>query len=442
MTEIRLSDNIAPPYSPLFNDKLHTDQCITTGRAGAKSSYMAIKTIYSIISSECAVVVMRKRHNKLRKTVYKECLRAIRRLGLDPSKDFKCTVSPMQITYLENGSTIYFTGNDNIDDTKGLIDDKYPIKLVVIDELTEIFEQGDGDDEIQNIKATFVRGNDDYFTTLYLFNPPKNPKAPVMKWLTEMKVRPNFKHVHTDYRYIPPKWLGKILIQEAELLKEYDDKMYRWLWLGECIGLDDVIYYMFDEDRHIKKFSRTSLAHVGIGVDYGQMNATTFEAFGVDIRNKKVRGITEYYHSGRESGKQKSPSEYAQDFKKFVKHVETITGQRVLFCVIDPSAAGLREEISRVMGPNFKLVKADNSVAKGISRVQKLYSFNFLELDPSQEHLIEENSLYTWDEKSIERGEEKPIKENDHCQDAKRYYIMAIWKHVVRLLPVLKEREE
>ena len=29
----------------------------------------------------------------------------------------------MQITYKKNGNTIYFTGNDSIDDTKGIIDE-------------------------------------------------------------------------------------------------------------------------------------------------------------------------------------------------------------------------------------------------------------------------------------------------------------------------------
>lgn len=441
MATIRLSENIAKPYQKLYNDKVHTEQCITTGRAGAKSSFLGIKSVHQIIDEPCAVVIMRKRHNKLRKTVYKEAIRAIRRLGLKPSVHFKCTVSPMQITYLKNGSTIYFTGNDNVDDTKGLIDDKFTIKYVAVDELTEFFDQGDGEDELQNIKATFVRGNDEHFTMLYLFNPPKNPKAPVMKWLESMKERPNFVHVHADYRDIPPKWLGKILIEEAEILKQYDEKMYKWLWLGLSIGLDDVIYYMFDEHKHVKPFVKQSLGHLGIGIDVGHLNATTYEAFGLNIRDRKVKGVAEYYHSGRESGKQKSPSEYAQDFKDFVNHVETITSQRVLFCVIDPSAAGLAEEISRVMGKGFKIVKANNAVSKGISRVQKLLSFLVIEYGDTQKHLIEEKSLYMWDEKSIERGEERPLKQNDHCMDAERYYIMAIWQYIVRLLPILTDKE-
>ena len=50
-------------------------------------------------------------------------------------------------------------------------------------------------------------------------------------------------------------------------------------------------------------------------------NPTTFEAFGIDYRHRCLRGLDEYYHSGRESG-QKSPSKYAADFKSFCENLE------------------------------------------------------------------------------------------------------------------------
>ena len=56
------------------------------------------------------------------------------------------------------GATI-LSGSDGIDDTKGIIDEDKPIKLVVLDELTEFFDDGEGEDELTNIEATFVRGN-------------------------------------------------------------------------------------------------------------------------------------------------------------------------------------------------------------------------------------------------------------------------------------------
>ena len=67
-------------------------------------------------------VVLRKHHNKLRKTVYKEMLRGIGRLKIKKTA-FNIPKSPMEIKYKKTGATIYFSGSDGIDDTKGIIDE-------------------------------------------------------------------------------------------------------------------------------------------------------------------------------------------------------------------------------------------------------------------------------------------------------------------------------
>lgn len=436
---IRLSEQIIPKYYSTFNNVDCTHKIFTSGRAGTKSSRGAIRAVYKIVSDDnCSVVVIRKFHNKLKKTVYKEVLRAITRLGLD-KKDFKITVSPMEIKYKPNGNTIYFTGSDSIDDTKGMIDEEKSIKLVEVDEVTEFFEKGDGEDELMNIEATFVRGNDNEFCMEYYFNPPKNPKDPIMQWLNKMEARSDCIHIHNDYRDVPVEWLGKKLIETAEELQKSDELMYRWLWLGEAVGVPEVIYYMFNEQEHIKKiedYSKINL--IAIGIDYGQLNATTFQAFGLNLEDKCLQGLDEYYHSGRDTMKQKSPSEYASDFKEFKQKLEKETKKPVNFIYYDPSARGLAEEIKRVC-PDIKLKKADNSVNLGIGRVQKLYSLRALYLSPNQRNLINEMALYKYDEKSIDNGREAPVKQNDHGCDAERYVVMGMWKYLKGLIPNLDD---
>ena len=236
----RISDLIIRKFWPVFNDKEHTHKILTSGRAGTKSSEAAIEVVYKIVSeADCSAVVIRKRHNKLRKTVYKEIKRAIKRLGLD-ERLFKITVSPMEITYKANGNTIYFTGSDSIDDTKGIIDENKPIKIVLLDEISDFFTDGEGEDELQNIEATFIRGNAEGFQMLYLYNPPKNPNAPVVVWCRKMEKRRDCIHVHVDYRDVPPEWLGAKLIESAEILRELDERQWRWLWLGLSIGVDEL----------------------------------------------------------------------------------------------------------------------------------------------------------------------------------------------------------
>ena len=445
--EIKISDIIIPKYMPVFNNRSIRHIILTSGRAGTKSSYAAIRSDFQIVSDpHASVVVLRKHHNKLRKTVYKEMIRGIKRLGLSKNK-FSIKVSPMEISYKKTGATIYFSGSDGIDDTKGIIDEDKPIKLVVLDELTEFFDDGEGEDELQNIEATFIRGNQSGFQMIYLFNPPKNPNASIMEWVSKMEQRPDCIHIHTDYRDVPSSWLGPDLIESAEALREIDSKQYEWVWLGKCIGIEDVIYYMFSAEKHLYSFSdypdeeKKRIGEIGIGVDYGQMNATTFEAFGIDYEAQKLRGIAEYYHSGRDEGKQKSPSEYAQDLKVMCDEIEVMYDRVVSYIFIDPSAAGLIEEVRRVL-PHITIMKAQNDVRLGISRVQKFLAFCKLLVSDTQTHLIKEFGLYQYDPKSIEQGEEVPLKINDHCCDALRYLIMGMWSRIRFMLPPIERGED
>lgn len=434
-----------PKYLQIFNDKKHKHIILTSGRAGTKSSYAAIRTDYQIVADpHGSVVVLRKHHNKLRKTVYREMLRGINRLMI-PKNRFYITKSPMEITYKKHNSTIYFTGSDSIDDTKGIIDEDKPIKLVILDELTEFFDDGDGEDELANIEATFVRGNKAGFQMIYLYNPPKNPNAPINLWCKKMEKRSDCIHIHTDYRDVPPEWLGKDLIDSAEEMKAADPKMYRWIWLGESVGVDELIYYMFgDRNRKLPEQDRR-FERAYIGGDYGQQNATTYQAFGLDTYRQKLTGLGEYYHSGRESGTQRSPSQYAQDLADFMDDLHEQFEIKVFYICLDPSAKGLQEEIRRAtrnLDYQVLIRDAENDVALGISRVQKALVFDILSVSPKQENLIRELGTYEYDKKSIEKGKEVPIKENDHCCDALRYGVMEAWTYIKRWLPAETEEKE
>lgn len=441
---VKISEIIIPKYYPLFNDKKHKHIILTSGRAGTKSSYAAVRADFQVVNdAKGSVVVLRKRHNKLRKTVYKEMLRGINRLQI-PKRKFNITKSPMEITYKRHGSTIYFSGSDGIDDTKGIIDEDKPIKLVVLDELTEFFDDGEGEDELANIEATFVRGNSSGFQMIYLYNPPKNPNAEINLWCQKMEQRDDCIHIHTDYRDVPVSWLGQDLIDSAEMMKQADPKMYRWTWLGEPTGVDELVYYMFGEKNKLKPDESNKYPLIGIGVDYGQQNATTYQAAGLNLPTGRLEGLDEYYHSGRESGKQKSPSEYAEDFVYFADGLHEDYGCSDFYVFIDPSAKGLAEEIKRacrICPYGVHIRDAENEVALGISRVQKALAFGVFTVSPRQQHAIREFGIYEYDKKSLEKGKEIPVKMNDHCMDSTRYLIMGFWKKIKYFLPKTERGE-
>ena len=118
---------------------------------------------------------------------------------------------------------------------------------------------------------------------------------------------------------------------------------------------------------------------------------------------------------------------------------------QIFYLYLDPSAGGLREEIKRkaIELPYTILIRdAENDVALGISRVQKLLAFYLIRFSPHQENAIEEFGTYEYDKKSIEKGKEIPVKDEDHCMDAIRYMAMGAWSKVKRWLPKGAEKED
>ena len=77
----------------------------------------------------------------------------------------------------------------------------------------------------------------------------------------------------------------------------------------------------------------------------------------------------------------------------------------------------------------------------GIDRVKKLLSYLRLFICTEQQHLNDEMYLYMWDMDSVDKGVEKPVKTNDHCQDALRYFVMGAWQYIRQMLPMITEED-
>lgn len=66
----------------------------------------------------------------------------------------------------------------------------------------------------------------------------------------------------------------------------------------------------------------------------------------------------------------------------------------------------------------------DNDVLNGIRVTSKFISQKNILINKSKcPHLLESLYSYVWNEKSSDKGEDKPLKENDHAPDALRYAI-------------------
>lgn len=207
---------------------------------------------------------------------------------------------------------------------------------------------------------------------------------------------------------------------KARYRSMYTGVFFRRYILGLWAVAEGIIYDMFSEERHvknIKEFFRI-LNNGGryVSCDYGTQNATVFLLW-----NKGRDGIwyciREYYYSGRDKGKQKTDSEYADDLKKW------LDGTKIKAVIVDPSAASFITELRK---RGYSVLKANNDVLDGIRLVGTLLNAGKIIFAESCTETRKEFASYVWDEKAAEHGEDRPIKQRDHGMDAVRYMCSTI----------------
>jgi PBSX family phage terminase large subunit len=196
--------------------------------------------------------------------------------------------------------------------------------------------------------------------------------------------------------------------------------------LGLWVMAEGIIYDMFDEAKHkVPTIDRAYIEYY-VSCDYGTQNPTSFGLWG-KFQGKWYK-VKEYYYSGRESNKQKTDEEFHDDLVKFVGDI------KIKAMIVDPSAASFIATIRK--HKKFKVLKAKNEVLDGIRNVGTALNNGLIAFNDCCMNSFREFYSYVWDEKAAERGEDKPVKQNDHTKDEERYFVNTIifGKHELEFL--------
>lgn len=199
--------------------------------------------------------------------------------------------------------------------------------------------------------------------------------------------------------------------------KERYMRLFTGLWfkrmiLGLWVLAEGIIFDMFDEKKHVIDCP-TNHNDYGVAIDYATATVMTFGLYGMS--QGLVYLVREYYYDAKKKGRQKTDSEFAEDFAIFLGD---ITPRNIY---LDPSAASFKVELKK---QNYHQVKdADNDVINGIRLVANFLQNGKFFIDRNCKATIQEYGSYVWDAKAQQRGEDKPVKENDHAMDRNRYFI-------------------
>ena len=238
MADVKLSSLIAPSFYDLHNalmKSLYTEYWMKGGRGSTKSSWASIETVFGMLQDRDANgIVYRKVANGIRDSVYAQIMWAINALGVQ--KLYKARVSPFEITCIPTGQRIMFRGADDPDKSKSLKLINGYFKYLWFEELPEF----NGMEEIRTIKASVFRGGPGDGFTFYSYNPPRSAQ----NWVNAESLLPVPQRIvhHSDYRSVPPEWLGPAFLAEAESLRLINERVYRHMYLGEVTGTGGQVF--------------------------------------------------------------------------------------------------------------------------------------------------------------------------------------------------------
>lgn len=225
----------------------------------------------------------------------------------------------------------------------------------------------------------------------------------------------------------------------ASIKAEYKGLWYKRFVEGLWVAAEGAVFDMWDPDIHVLRGPvPTLMAIPGAGVDYGTVNAFSAHMLGVaapeHATNTPARLVLtrEYRHDPKVAQRQKTDAEFSADLQ------EWIGSDRPEWIAVDPSAASFKLQLFRDGVSN--VMDAKNDVLDTIRLASSLLATGRLVVHESCKGLIQEVPGYAWDPAKVERGEDAPIKVDDHGIDSGLRYAVSstetLWRPYIPKLSV------
>lgn len=395
------------------------------GRGSFKSSVISLKLVtmmmkYISQGKKVNVICIRENQQYLRDSVYNQILWAMN--ILDVESEFRTRVSPMVIQHIQSGSTFYFYGAN----------DPMKLKSNIVGNVVAVWFE-----EFANLKnvnvfdqsvPTFIRQKPDFISDVKIYisyNPPRNPYAWVNEWVTQRETDPDYFIDSSTYL---DDELGFTTKQQLDLIEKYkqnDPDYYRWLYLGEAVGLGTNVYNM-DLFKVVDRIPDDEyLTDIIYGLDTGFMvSATACVALGF-TNQYNVYVLDTFYYDPTKYARKLSAQEQAERIHDFIDSMTNKYGLYPTNMTIDSADGGIYTQYWQMYNVQWSKVHKLGE-PEMIDRVQDLLAQGRMHVlkTPGNQVFLDEHKKYQWDPATVNSDHPRVIKEYDHSCDALKYSVL------------------
>lgn len=322
-----------------------------------------------------------------------------------------------------------------------------PLIFEWIDESARIYSQHNLREPFNEFPGRQISyANHPYLKTIHSFNVEGSENHPYKKDYLDKK--PKAIH-YTFYPYDNPKLSDEKAIKKVVNMfpsgSLREQKIFnKWVIASGIV---------FNKINKITNLSNYAFREIGIGIDYGNVNATTFVPIALAYNKSNGRWeivrLQMYYRNTKEIGDNPTTEFFSNQLRLFLVYLKNKYPHiPITTLVIDSEATHFHNRLKTDNIPHDLAKKGAGSVDNGVQYIQSLFYKDYLtilEQDSIKEILpngevvycgkdegVLEMESYQYDSlKSEKEGKNCYKKEYDHSIDALRY-ILALWLETER----------
>lgn len=373
-------------------------KAVKGSRASKKSSTQALKAIIEIVEDPTVNwLVVRKVERTLRDSCFAQLKWAIHRLQLD--RYFKCSTSPLEITYVPTGQKILFRGLDDPLKVTSITVEVGSLCRLWVEEAYEITSEEAFDRLDESIRGQLPDGM--YHQVVLTFNPWSDRHWLKKRFFDE----PSGNVLAMTTNYMCNEFLSESDLILFEEMKK-NPRRYRTAGLGEWGIVEGLVFENWEEQAFdVNEVSKRPNVKSVFGMDFGYVNDPSTLFCGlVDTVAREIYVFDEMYEKGMSN----------EDILSKVSEMG-YAKERIKADSAEPkSIAYLRKAgLNRIRAAK----KGPDSIRAGISIIQ---DYKII-IHPRCVNFITEISNYTWDKDKFDNMVNKPIDDFNHLMDAMRY---------------------